>query len=56
MSQFGMENGANETQTIEIEVDEQTARELDGLADRYGKDRQRLVAECCERLAERAGG
>ena len=43
----------NGTRTIEVEVDEQTAHELEGIARRYGKDKQTLIGECCERLAER---
>ena len=51
---IGMEDGHDGTQTITVEVDEETAEELDGLACRYGMDKQTLVEGCCEQLAERA--
>ena len=51
-----MEDNANGTRTIEVEVDESTARELDELAWSYGTDRQELLKQCCEKAVERAHG
>lgn len=45
--------GMSESETVEIEVDAWTARQLEEVAWNYGISRQRLVEQLCEKAAER---
>lgn len=54
MKSSDMDDPGGETRTIEVEVDEQTARELEELAWGYAINRERLVKRLCEKAAERA--